>query len=383
MTNIKRWGIVITSCAIMIVLGYWFWHTPAAKPHTVIVKRMTLQQKVTAVGRIVPKHIVTVKSPLSGTVSQISHDSGDYVKKGTTLLRVKPNPTPQQLAEKLELVARDQAALQSDSQQLKNYSQLLHYKIIGKNYEQYVQALQHVKQDQATLDFDQQNLDLLQKGQTTINGQVVKNIINSPIDGFILSRGVDIGDSVVSLNDMQTATALFIIANMKDLQFKGTVDETDANHLKTGMPADIQIAAMPKKHIGGKITLLALQSDQQNQVDNPNAVTSSSTSSTTPFNVGFEINIANLNIPADLKLRSGFSATATIITKKINSALTVPENALVFKDDKTYVYTPQKNKPAKLQLVTTGISDGMNVQITKGLHDKQTIIIKSKSDEKA
>ncbi|MDF1797219.1 MAG: efflux RND transporter periplasmic adaptor subunit [Coxiellaceae bacterium] len=383
MINIKRLSIALTSCAVVVGLGYWFWHKPAKVTHTVTAKRMTIQQKVTAVGRIVPKHIVTVKSPLSGTVSQISHDSGDYIKKGTTLLRVKPNPTPQQLAEKLELVARDKAALQGDSQQLKNYSQLLQYKIIGKNYEQYVQALQHVKQDQATLDFDQQNLDLLQKGQTTINGEVVKNIINSPIDGFILNRGVDIGDSVVSLNDMQTATALFIIANMKDLQFKGTVDETDANHLKTGMPADIQIAAMPKKHINGKITLLALQSDQQNQVDNPNAASSSSTSSTTPFNVGFEINIADLKIPDDIKLRSGFSATATIITKSVKHALTVPENALVFKDDKTYVYLLQKNKPAKLQLVTTGISDGLNVQITQGLTDKQTIEIKSKTDEKA
>ncbi len=383
MTNIKRWSIVVTSCALVACLAFWLWHKPAQVPHTVTVKRMTLQQKVTAVGRIVPKHIVTVKSPLSGTVSQISHDSGDYVKKGTTLLQVKPNPTPQQLAEKLELVTRDKAALQSDSQQLKNYSQLLKYKVIGKNYEQYVQALQHVKQDQATLDFDQQNLDLLQKGQTTINGEVVKNIINSPIDGFILNRGVDIGDSVVSLNDMQTATALFIIANMQDLQFKGTVDETDANHLKTGMSADIQIAAMPKKHIKGKITLLALQSDQQNLVDNPNASTSSSTSSTTPFNVGFEINIADLAIPKSVKLRSGFSATATIVTKEVNNALTVPENALVFKQDKTYVYVPQKNKPAQLQLVTTGISDGLNVQITTGLTDKQTIEIKSKDDEKA
>ncbi len=383
MTSKKRWSIILGICAIIAVLSYWLWHKPAVQPHTITVQRMTIKQKVTAVGRIVPKHIVTVKSPLSGTVSQISHDSGDYIKKGTTLLRVKPNPTPQQLAEKLELVARDKAALQSDQQQFKNFTQLLKYKIIGKNYEQYVQTLQRVKQDQATLNFDQQNLDLLQKGQTTINGEVVKNIITSPIDGFILSRGVDIGDSVVSLNDMQTATNLFIIANMKDLQFKGTVDETDANHLSTGMPADIQIAAMPKKHIKGKITLLALQSDQQNQVDNPNAAASSATTSTTPFNVGFEINIANLKIPSDVKLRSGFSATASVVTQQAKNVLTVPENALVFKDDKTYVYLPNKNKKPHLQLVTTGLSDGLHVQIIKGLQDKQVVLIKSKSNEKA
>lgn len=362
---------IITICASLLVLTivlYASLHSSKPAVKTATVSQHTIKQTVTAVGNIVPKHIVTIKSPLSGTVGTLFHDSGDYIKSNEPLLRVKPNPTPQQLAEALELVAKDKAALNSDKQQLSNYEQLQRYHIISNQYEQFVRIKQSVSQDSSTLAFDQQKLDLLQKGQTKINGQVVTNTITSPLTGYVLSRNVDIGDSVVSLNDMQTATPLFIVANMKDLQFKGTVDETDANHLKIGMPADIQIAATPDKIITGHIALLALQSDQQTQIDNPSiSTTTSANSATNPFNVGFEIRIDQLKIPQDLKLRSGFSATANVVIQQAKMVTSVAENAVHDEQGKHYVWLNHGNKPATKQYIKTGLSDGMQVQVISGL----------------
>lgn len=362
---------IITICASVVIIAavlYACLHSSKPLVKTATVSKHTIKQTVTAVGNIVPKHIVTIKSPLAGTVGKLFHDSGDYIKNNEPLLRVKPNPTPQQLAEALELVAKDKAALNSDQQQLTNYQQLQSYHIISNQYEQFVRAKQSVLQDKSTLAFDQQKLDLLQKGQTKINGQVVTNTITSPLTGYVLSRNVDIGDSVVSLNDMQTATPLFIVANMKDLQFKGTVDETDANQLKIGMPADIQIAATPGKTITGQIALLALQSDQQTQIDNPSITTTTSSNSTTnPFNVGFEIRIDQLRIPEDLKLRSGFSATANIVIKQAKQVNSIPEIAVHDDHGKHFVWLNHGNKPASKQYINTGLSDGMQVEVLSGL----------------
>jgi HlyD family secretion protein len=119
--------------------------------------------------------------------------------------------------------------------------------------------------NQAQLDNFKQNLDLYDKGEALINGKWQRGLVVSPVTGFILQRNVDRGDSVISLQSAQAATTLFTIANMKDLIFKGMVDENDAHKLHLNMPATIQVGALPNKKISGVIDRLALQSDEENQ----------------------------------------------------------------------------------------------------------------------
>jgi HlyD family secretion protein len=371
--------IVIT---VVIIAGLFFWFkshnsNKSQQAPTVSVKHGSIAQNAVAIGYIIPKHATTVKSAVDGIVGKTFHDAGDYVKADTPLLRITPDPKPTDVAKILSAISNDKAQLDSSSKQKNSFDKLLKQGIITKNYSQYLTTITQLKQSQAQLKFDQQQLDLMQKGEATIDGKQMRNTINSPIAGYILARDVDVGDPVVALGGATPATELFTIADMKNLIFQGDVDETDANRLHTGMPAKIEIAALPGKKIDGQLKLLSLQSEQQNTVTTDGPATSNASS---VFSVGFQVRVEDLKLPTNVKLRSGYSATATINIKTLKNILVIPERVLVFKGEKTFVKIPQKHKPAKLVAIKTGISDGMNIQVLQGLTAGELLLDKASTE---
>jgi len=366
----KKWcWIILLLVIIAAVIGGIVWHRHSShKPvATVTVKRGDIHVQAVAVGSIVPQHSITVKSQLSGIVSQVYHQAGDYVHRGEKLLRIHPNPTPLTFAKAIAQVQEDKIKVTADKKLLANYHYLLKHHIIPSNYADYIKATQSAAVDQLSLENDQQNLSLTQKGSAVIGGKVMHSVIVSPITGYILSRDVDTGDPVVSLGDNQAATVLFTIANMKALMFRGSVDQIDAGKLHQTMPVTIHVAALPKVKITGVLTQLALQSENSNQQSNSGGASANSSASQSPFTSGFQVEVSHLSIPAGVKLRSGYTATATIIIKTAKHTLLLPERVIVFKKDKAYVHLPGKDNKPVLHAVTLGISDGLHVQIKQGL----------------
>ncbi|HLD16860.1 MAG TPA: efflux RND transporter periplasmic adaptor subunit [Coxiellaceae bacterium] len=353
----------------LVIAAYMHWHPSQKKSlaePTVTVAYGDITKKAIAVGQIVPKHVTTVKSPIAGITDMWYHDAGDYVKVGEPLLRIRPAPTPQQYAETLTQKKRDTIALKADEQKLADEAYLVKQHVLPSNSVDYRNAQQEYETTKAQLELDQQKLALLYKGQTTIGNQTMQNVIKSPIEGYILQRNVDVGDPVISISDAQSATQLFIIANMQDMIFRGTVDEVDADEIQMGMPADIHVAAIPDKTITGVITKIALQSDNMNPSNAASNNTSSSNNTPAPFNVGFQIEIGQLKVPADTVLRSGFSATAEVVLKTVKHVVVIPERVLIYKDDKPFVRKKVNGKVTD-QAVQLGLSDGMNVQVLSGV----------------
>ncbi len=215
----------------------------------------------------------------------------------------------------------------------------------------------------------EQKLALLESGETIVAGKQIESVVVSPIDGNILYHGVNVGDPVISISSAQTATALFTIANIQDLMFKGSVDERDAAKIKVGMLAKIKIGSLPDQEITGKINSIALQSDKENK---ENSGTSSQSTSkddnSSPFNVGFKVEITELQLPKDLVLRSGYSATATVAIKKVDNVLMLPLRVIQYRDTKPHVLLPnKKSKKPKQQPVELGVSDNINIEIKSGL----------------
>lgn len=378
MSTLKKWvmAAVVIIMVIVLMIALTDKHSDQDNQQmTITVKRETLKEQAVAIGYIVPKHFTTVKSQLSGIVGAVYADAGDYVKKGEKLLRVDPNPDLNAYAQALAAVKEDQANLLGYQNQVKNYQYLAKNHIINANYNDYLNAKQQYQVAQAKLKLDEQQLDLLEKGNAVIGGALRKSIVNSPIEGYILQRSVDVGDPVISVSDQQAATILYTIANMNDLIFKGTVDETDAGKLKENMPADITVGALPNEKITGHLSTIALQSDQQNQITNPNDNTNSAAQSNSPFNVGFQVDINQLKMPKNSRLRSGYSATAEITIKTAKNALVIPERVLIFREGKSYVKLPNKagNAP-KLQAIKTGISNGIDVQVLSGLSENEKVL---------
>lgn len=380
----KKWVIsiiILIVVIIIIVLGVKSSHK--AKPQELLsVTRGSITEQATAVGSIVPDNTTTVKSQVEGNVSHIYYNSGDYVHKGDTLMRLKPNPAPLSIAQYVAQVDQYKAKVVSDKEVLKNLKMLLDKGVISKNYSAYSSAVAQLKADQAALDFNQQNLDILRKGQAVIAGEKMESDIKSPINGYILQRNVDLGDPVTPMAGYQNATILYTIADMDRPIFQGTVDEIDAGKIKLKMPVNIVVGALPKVILQGTLTRFSLQSDNQNNIINQKngmlTPTSSTAAASGPFNVGFQVKVQDFNVPKGVDLRSGYSATAQIIIRTLKNILVLPERALVFKEGKVYVHLPKLDPKTNMPVtkeVKIGVSDGMNVQILDGLSEGDKVLV--------
>lgn len=371
----KKWFITIIIIVIVCVtLITELSHSSATnKAKTVKVTKGTIKEKVVAVGNITPKQLIEVKSPISGTIAKLYHDDGDYVTAGEPLFEIQPQPTPSDFAAAKQKVASDQVILKNALTSLNSYKFLLKNKAISPVDKSYQQAIETYRTSKLNLELAKEQLALLKKGKTTIAGQQVANIVKSPISGYVLQRNVDLGGAVIGESSAQAGSTIFTIANMQHLMFKGQISEIDASKIHTGMPATIKIAALPKQKVQGILTNIALQSVQAAAKNDGASSNSSSSSSTSPFNVGFQVKITHLKIPKTIKLLAGYSATASIVVQTAKNVMTLPETALQFSGNKTYVWVPGKNNKPKKQFIKVGLSNGMQVQVLSGLQMGETI----------
>ena len=142
------------------------------------------------------------------------------------------------------------------------------------------------------------------------------------------------------------------------------------------MKAKIEIAALPKVLIDGSLDKLALQSVQESELQ-----AKDSSAQKSPFNVGFTVEINDLTVPEDVRLRAGYSATADIVIQEVKDTLILPERVLYFENDAPYVWLDAANAPPQKTEITVGISDGIHIEILSGLEDGQTVLVNSPENE--
>ena len=368
----KKWLIGVGVCVTLtlVFIPFYFRSPPVVIP-TVDVVKDSISEQAEAVGYIKTRHVSTVKSQVDGMVEEIYHNEGEYVAKDTPLIKIKPAPAPEVYAASHQNLADATAKEKEAEIVFKRQKQLLSNRIIPVNHKDYTAAKNEYILAKNNKVLAEQKLALLEYGEAVVGGKQIANVVVSPIDGYVLYRSVDVGDPVISISSAQAATTLFIIANMQELMFQGSVDERDAAKIKLDMIAKVKIGSLPDQVITGKISRIALQSDKENS--NLGATNSSKNSSnsgqSSPFNVGFKIEITDLQFPKDLVLRSGYSATADIEIKKVDDVLVLPLRVIQFKDTKPYVLLPVKKKgeKPKQQLLELGVSDSINVEIKSSL----------------
>jgi len=365
----KKKIIIAVVVILLLVGGYFlFGHKSKTAPQpTVAVTKGNITEKAQAVGYIKPRHSITVKSQVDGIVAEIFHDEGEYVKKGEPLLTVKPAPAPANYATTYEGLQEALATERSAYKDLQRYKEALKKGLITRSYTDYIGTEKTYETAKAQRILAAQKLALLDKGKTQVGKQIIANVIDSPINGYILDKIVDVGDPVLSLSSAQASTALFTIANMNDLMFEGDVDEMDANKIHLTMPVTVTVGAIPNQKITGKLTQISLQSEQES--------VSGAADANSPFNVGFKIEVTNLQIPTNVDLRAGYSATADINIKTVQNVLILPERVIQFDGVKPYVLLPSADKTTpKKQYIKIGLSDGMNAEITQGVTEGQKVL---------
>ncbi len=328
---------------------------PQAKTATIKVKKAVIIEKALAVGAIEPINEIAVKSKISGVVGQLFVNVGDFVRAGNPLLEVKPDPTPLELAEAKRNVEMVVIELDNLKRELERQKQMKERGLVSdQDYENLLR-----KYDEAALRHQivKEKLELIEKGKVKIAQTNIETVIKAPITGFILEKAVNVGDPVVPLTSYQAGTELLKMADMKDLIFKGTVDEIDVGKINEDMLARLQIGALPGKEVKGHVSLISLKARKQ---DN-----------TTIFPVEVTIDETNGAV-----LRAGYSCNASIIIAQKDSVLSVPERVVTFRSDSAFVRIPTGENQSKEVAIKTGLSDAIQIEVLSGLEEGQEVLEK-------
>jgi HlyD family secretion protein len=292
---------------------------------------------------------------VSGVVKHIFADAGAYVKEGQPLLEVRPDPTPLELAGAKRQVQLAQVDLDNLTKDDVRQESLVKKQLIStKEYDEFQRQFQGAE---LRLKMAKEQLQLLESGRVKIDETEIESIVKAPIEGHVLSKTVEVGDPVTPLTTYQEGTVLMKMASMKQLLFKGSVDEIDVGKLKEGMVAEIKVGALPNDTVRGYLRKISLKAEKKE-----NATV-------------FPIEIV---IPAGPKitLRAGYSASASIIIQRKDSVLTVPERTVTFRNDSAFVKVALAGGKDEDRMIKTGLSDAISVEVISGLKAGEEVLEK-------
>jgi len=347
-------GVVVLVGAAFLIFGGSKESGDAALPKVKVAKGNIID-KALAVGTIEPENEISVKSKVSGAVSRIFADAGTFVKAGQPLLEVRPDPTPLELAEAKRNLQLSQVDLDNVvKEKVRQESMLQKQLISNKEYEDFQKKYEEA---QLRLDMSRERLELFEKGRVRIGGVNIESIVKAPIDGFVLKKTVEVGDPVTPLTSFQEGTVLMKMANMERLLFKGTVDEIDVGRLKEGMEAEIKVGALPTDKIVGHLLKISLKAEKKE-----NATV-------------FPIEIA---VPkaSNSTLRAGYSANASVIIRRKDSVLVIPERLVTFRNDSSFVTVVVASGKGEQKLIKTGLSDAISIEVVEGLKEGDEVMEK-------
>ena len=367
--NKKR--IIIIAVAIVIVAGAAFWlFSGKAVKHkvtyaTATVSKGEISESVTATGTIEPVTEVQVGTQVSGIIDKLYADYNSIVKKGQLIAEMDRVTLLSELSSRQ--AAYDGAKAEYEYQQ-KNYARnkMLHEKnlISDTDYE-----LTVYNYEKARSNFESSKADLA-KAQRNLS----YTTITSPIDGVVISRDVEEGQTVAS--GFETPTLFTIAADLTQMQVVADVDEADIGGVEEGQRATFTVDAYPNDVFEGTVTQIRLG----------DASSTSSTSASSSTVVTYEVVISAHN--PDLKLKPRLTANVTIYTLDRKNVLSVPSRALRFTPEKPLIGKGDivKDCEGKHKLwtregniftahpVQTGISNGINTEITEGIAEGTVII---------
>jgi HlyD family secretion protein len=327
-------------------------------PEHVVVERGEIVDEALAVGTIEPRVEVEVKSQVSGVVKRQFADVGDFVRAGDPLIEIQPNPTPRELIDAERQIEMREIELTNLKAEFDRQNSLFQKQLMPAS--DFERTKRNYEQSALQVDMAKEQLTMLREGKVTTKSGSVESVVRSPVSGFILDKGIEIGDPVVPLTTYQAGTPLMTMADMNDLVFRGTVDEIDVGRLKEGQRSEIRIGALPNANVAGTLSRIWLKARKD---DN-----------STVFPVEIEILSATESksgVPEgeaeDVVLRAGFSANVDIIVERRENVILVPERVVQFDTDSTWVRILTAENTFENRVITTGLSDAIHVEVISGL----------------
>ena len=352
--------IIIAIIIAFIFIGTFVFLYQKSQPEPIVYNEFTTKtgdiSKTTLItGKIEPRNEVNVKPQISGIITDIYKEAGDVVKAGEVIAKVKVIPDMSQLSSaesrvRLAEINAKQAQVDYDRDKVLFDKHL----ITAESFDKVSQTL-HQAQEEVKAANDA--LEVVRDGVSKSNASASSTLIRSTISGVILDIPVKVGNTVILSNTFNDGTTIATLANMKDLIFRGNIDETEVGQLAIGVPMKITIGALQDVKLNASLEYISPKAVENNGANQ------------------FEIKAA-IDIKGAKSLRSGYSANAEIVLQTAKNVLTIPESAVEFSGDSTFVYLVKgkgEQKTYERHPVTIGISDGVNIEIKKGLSNKDIV----------
>src|SRR5438105_1715198 len=287
-----------------------------------------VQVKVTEVGNVQPEVKVDVKSAVSGKVIAIMHRDGDYVHAGDVLARVEPDLNQaQSLADVKNALSSAEIRYQQAKKNYDSDHQLFSAGLLAqKNHRdsetEYLAAKQEYEKTQ-------EKYNLVEKSGIPINQspeQFQGSNVVAPMDGTVLTKNVEIGESITSgVSSFNAGTILFTVADVSKMIVRAGVNEVDIGKIRVGMPVKVTLDAYPKISFAGRIDRIA-----------------------PAVRIEDKVHLFDVEIRLDAQgreLRSGMTANIDMIGEKKDKVLTVPVESVFQRDDGEIVYVKKKIDP--------------------------------------
>ena len=362
--------IISLAVGVIIVAGIAIWAFGGqAKKRKVVyetatVDRANISNSVTATGTIEPVTEVEVGTQVSGIIDRVYADYNSVVTKGQLIAEMDKVTLQSELAS--QKATYDGAKAEYEYQQ-KNYERNkgLHEKQLISDTD-YEQSLYNYQKAKSAFDSSKASLAKAERNLSYAT-------ITSPIDGVVISRDVEEGQTVAS--GFETPTLFTIAADLTQMQVVADVDEADIGDVEEGQRVSFTVDAYPNDVFEGKVTQIRL-----------GATSSSSSTTTTTTVVTYEVVISAHN--PDLKLKPRLTANITIYTLDKQGVLSVPAKALRFTpavplvgsnavvkdcEGEHKVWT-REGDTFTAHPVSIGISNGIVTEITGGINEGTQIV---------
>lgn len=338
-------GLVFIGTLVFLYLNS---RTPEVSYATMTPSRGDIERSTVLTGKIEPRDEIAIKPQISGIISEILVEAGENVKEGDVIAKIKVIPDDSQLSSAQNRVTNAQIELDDATVKYNRDKALFEKKVISReDYETSEKTYRKAKEE---LESAKDAYNIVRQGVSKYNASESNTLVRATITGLVLDVPVKVGSSVIQANTMNDGTTIATVADMNKLIFRGKVDETEVGSLRIGMPMDISIGAMPDLKPLATIEYISPKGDDTSGANS------------------FEIKAA-LVIDNPDGLRAGYSANATVILEQAKNVITVPESTVSFEGDSTFVYvlTDSIKKEYTRRPISTGLSDGINIEVKSGI----------------
>ena len=348
--------------AVVVILIAWSMLRGGKKEEkisfeTAKVEKSDIHTSITATGTIEPVTSVTVGTQVSGIVSKLYVDYNSVVKKGQVIAELDRTNLISELNTAKANLASSESSMAYEKANYNRYKTLYDKGLVSADeYENALLSYRKAKEDVST------KRESVNKAQTNLGYAT----ITSPIDGVVLSKSVEEGQTVAA--SFNTPELFSIAQDLTDMRVIADIDEADIGGVKEGQRVSFTVDAFPDDHFEGQVTQVRQQATTESNV------------------VTYEVVISAPN--NDLKLKPGLTANVTIFTMEKNDVMSVPSKALRFIPTEAFLEKGQtisdcegehklwtlEDNTFKAHKVEIGTSNGLVTEIISGIPEGTEIL---------